>query len=237
VIRSASDGPGFESTGLGHSEPGLSKQRSKLVECPYTEEAFPGLKRQRMPMLIDEVASAWAPKLYKGHAMRRILLSMLSGILLVGFAKAQQAETTGETAENVKKEALAIEEEQRKCFLSTTSSDNRCADWIRNHAADGILHFTVEGGDPRSRTKGELVNELESGQRKWFKYEPFGHVVHVYGDGGNGTLAVVTYNVNGDVELYGKRSSVKEFCIDIWKKINGQWWCVLTSTHLRNLRN
>jgi ketosteroid isomerase-like protein len=156
--------------------------------------------------------------------IRRITLPMLFVILLVGYAKAQEA--SGDAADAVKKEILKLEEEKRACFLSTTSSNNYCADWIKNHDADGLVHVT--GPEARMRSKVELMNELKTGNRKLYRLNQHDHQVHVYGNGGDGTTAVVHYISDTTIELYGKgQSTIHASVTTVYYKQNGTWWTIV----------
>ena len=162
--------------------------------------------------------------------MRRILLSMLLTVSVSGLVKAQ--ETTGPVAEGVTKEVMQLEREKVQCFLSTAKSNNNCADWIQKNYADGDLDITNLGGGPRRRTKAEVMDEIRSGQRKFLAFAQTVHVTNVYGKGGDGTAAAMSYIADGTSETNGKRSNFNDFGVDIWVKQGGQWSLVLMNTRI-----
>jgi len=164
--------------------------------------------------------------------MRIILLAIVL-LSIVGSVKAQEA--TGPIAESVTKEVLQLEHEKIQCFLSTATANNSCADWLQKHYAAEDLDITSFGGGPRRRSKASVVEEIRSGTRKFVAFDQTNKVTNVYtatvgGKPGDGTTAVVTYLANGTSETNGRRSDFKEYCIDIWTKLDGQWVLVLMNT-------
>jgi hypothetical protein len=165
--------------------------------------------------------------------MRSIVLSLLLGISLAGLARAQQ-ETTGETAEQVRKVIMNFERQKQNCFSPIGEVINTwCADWVKWHDADGIVHYT----DDRVRPKAELMDELRSGMRRNLMARQTGHVIHIYGDGDDGTTAVVTYEGEGGGvgmgAMYGIpiNSGGHSLGIDVWQKVDGRWWFVVHCPH------
>lgn len=167
--------------------------------------------------------------------MRRILLSMLFVISVCGIAKAQGTtgpvaettgpvvETTGPVADQAIKEAKQLEVEKVQCFQSTAKGGSNCADWIEKNYAREDLDITRLGGEPRRRSKAQVVDEIKSGQRKFLDFAQTIHVTNVYGNGGDGTTVVVTYTADGTSENAGKRGTFDDFCIDVWYKQGGKW--------------
>src|ERR1700681_96087 len=91
--------------------------------------------------------------------MRRILLSMLLAVSLVGLVKAQ--EMTGDAAENDKKEILKIEQDKldalRKDGLRKNAS--AAADWFHRYDDDGMIMVNLDG---TITTKAEHEPKLRS---------------------------------------------------------------------------
>jgi hypothetical protein len=156
--------------------------------------------------------------------MRRILLSMLLAVSLVGFARAQEA--TGDKAEEVKGQILKLKQEQDRAFDSTGTSNNYATDWAERYEADGLVHMTE-----RLRNKTELLDELQNGKRKIITSKHYGHQFHVYGNGEDGTTVIVTYFIDVTLELDGKRTTRHNFAVDTFVHQKGQWWCVVHSAH------
>jgi hypothetical protein len=139
--------------------------------------------------------------------MQRFLLTILVAISLVGFVKAQ--EITGDKAEEVKKEIVKLEHEKDQALLSSRPA---CADWFDRHDADGLA-YTGPAGDVW--TKAQLIAGWRSGKREWHEIDHHTHNVHVYGSGGNGNTAVVTYVSAAKTE--------NRITTDVWVKQDGVW--------------
>ena len=159
--------------------------------------------------------------------MRKLALAILVAVASAGVIKAQQV--TGETFETVKKDVLQLEDEQRQCLLSGSS----CADWINKHYAEGALIVSDAAGTLRQGNKAQLLEDLKSGQVKVLANNQSAYLVHVYGSGGDGTAAVVGYNLDETIEIAGNRYNAKLFGCDIWHKQNGQWWNTMHSAQHR----
>jgi hypothetical protein len=157
--------------------------------------------------------------------MKRILLVIALTFTLVGLAKAQEA--TGQTAEKVKKEILQLEEEKCKVYMSTTGSSpdgSYAADWVARIDADDIAFIGVNG---RPRTKAEHIAGFRSGKTKVYLCIEHNPHVRIYGGGGDGTTAVVTYLHEVNDEHDGQRSTTKANGTDVFVKVDGAWrWVV-----------
>jgi ketosteroid isomerase-like protein len=154
--------------------------------------------------------------------MRGILSTVLLTILLVGFAKSQEA--TGAVAEQVKKEIIALEQEKERAFMSTTSGHNYSVEWLEAIEADDIA-FTNPYG---VYTKEKHISQVRAGQHKTYSVKGTDLHVRAYGDGGNGTTAVVTYLNESDGTHTGQtRSPIKTRGTDVFYKADGKWrWIV-----------
>jgi hypothetical protein len=160
--------------------------------------------------------------------MRRFLLSMLLVVSAFGVAKAQ--ETTGPVADQATKEVKQLENEKVQCFLSTAKGGSSCSDWIVKNYANEDLDISRLGGEPRRRSKSQVVDEIKSGQRKFLEFSQTIHVMNVYGNGGDGTTVVVTLTADGTSENNGKHGEFDDFCVDIWYKQGGKWSLILMNT-------
>ena len=160
--------------------------------------------------------------------MRRICLSVLLAASVVGLGKAQE-QATGDVAERVTKEILDIEQQKVNCFSNVGQLAGWSADWIKWHVADGEIHYT-----DRLRTKDEVMDELRTGMRRNINNVQYNNIVHVYGNGEDGTLAVVTNESKaGIIELYGIRhiGQGTGLGIDIWYRQAGRWWFIAHTPH------
>jgi hypothetical protein len=166
--------------------------------------------------------------------MRPVLLSLMLAVSLVGLATAQ--ETTGDAAEQVKKEVLELEHEKVQALVSNGPA---CADWFEHHEA--ATDVRVSGNGARD-TKAQAVARMRSQQKRVFSLNQYDEQVHVYGNGGNGTTAVVSYLQVGTraQEQEGKpstddskRSTTEGAGTDVWVKVDGQWWFVVHSGYPR----
>ena len=160
--------------------------------------------------------------------MRTIWLAALSAFLAAGLAGAQQ-QATGDVAERVTKEILDIEQQKGNCFSSVGQLAGWSADWFKWHVADGEIHYT-----DRLRGKEEVMDELRTGMRRNINNVQYNNIVRVYGDGEDGTLAVVTNQSDSNIiELYGIRHVSKGtgLGIDIWYRQAGRWWFIAHTPH------
>jgi hypothetical protein len=173
--------------------------------------------------------------------MRRILLMTLAAVSLVGVGNAQEA--TGPTAEKVKKEIIQLEREKIEEITTTTTTNDRSiiADWEKQIDADDI---DFESANGVYQTKAQIIDGFAAGKHKTWWVKPYDEHVRVYGDGGNGTVAVITYlNVSyglratkqnadcnfkdpGCAEMY-KPGLEKSQAVDVFLKLDGRWkWLV-----------
>jgi ketosteroid isomerase-like protein len=154
--------------------------------------------------------------------MRGILLTALLVVSSTTFVKAQEA--TGPAAEQVKKEILALEHEKERAFVSTTSGRNYAVEWLEAIEADDIA-FTNPYG---VYTKDKHIAQVRAGHHKTYSVRGSDFHVRVYGSGGNGTTAVVTYINQSDGTHTGQvRSAIKTRGTDVFYKNDGKWrWIV-----------
>jgi hypothetical protein len=167
-------------------------------------------------------------------AMRRLIFSIMLAVSFVSFAKAQ--ETTGNTADEVKKEVLKLEHEKVQALMA---SGPMCADWFERHEADSDVRIS---GNGTTDSKAGAVARMRSAQKRVFSLNQYDEQVHVYGNGENGTTAVVSYLQVGTraKEQEGKpstddnkRSTTEGAGTDVWVKVDGQWWFVVHSGYPR----
>lgn len=152
------------------------------------------------------------------------------GILLVGsiggVAKAQEAK--GEMAERVKKEILRLEDEKAKALMSTSSDEPHAAEWLQRVDADDMAYVRPDG---TMLTNTELIAQFRGGIHKTYSVKTFNQHVRVYGNGGDGTTAVVTYINESDGEhnhgSHGERYANRTMATDVFFKANGVWRYVL----------
>jgi hypothetical protein len=156
----------------------------------------------------------------------RIAVLAMLGLGFAGLAHAQ--ETTGPKADAVKKEIQKIEEEKLKAFQSTGTTNNICADWVKDNDAENIVHINADGTDD---TKAGLIKDLEKKNRILHSLHYGPQNIRVYGDGGKGTTAVTTYSTFDDIEVYGHRTNSEHHALDVWVKRDGKWWFVAHSVH------
>src|ERR1700694_431309 len=125
--------------------------------------------------------------------MRRILLAMLLAVSLVGFVKAQEA--SGDTAEEVKKEIMKIEQEKVSALGKGSSA---IADWFERYNADDLAHT-----DPGSgvRTKAQVIADFKSRKQKVVPGMFSDYRVRVHG---NGSTAILTYRNHNTVTIVDK---------------------------------
>jgi hypothetical protein len=154
--------------------------------------------------------------------MPRILLTILLAVSFVGLVEAQEA--TGDTAEKVKKEIIQLEHEKEKAYMSTTGSNPYAADWVARVDADDIAFFGQNG---QTKTKAEHVAGFRSGKSKIYFIKEHDMHVRIYGNGGNGTTAVVTYLHESTGDHQGQRVTVVANGTDVFVKVDGAWrWVV-----------
>jgi hypothetical protein len=156
--------------------------------------------------------------------MKRILLVALLTGLFGNIVTAQEA--TGKVAEQVKAEIIQFEHEEELAMMSSTSTTNNyAADWVQRVDADDIA-FTNPYG---VYTKAELVAQFREGKHKTYSAKAADLHVRVYGNGGDGTTAVVTYINASDGTHTGQaeRTAIKTRGTDVFIKVDGQWrWVV-----------
>lgn len=166
--------------------------------------------------------------------MRNIIFSMLLAVSFVSFASAQ--ETTGSAAEDVKKEVLKLEHEKVQALIT---NGPECADWFAHHEAENDVRISGNGS---TDSKALAVTRMRTSQKRVFSLKQYDEQVHVYGNGGNGTTAVVSYLQTGTraKEQEGKastedtaRSTTEGAGTDVWVKVDGQWWFVVHSGYPR----
>lgn len=151
-----------------------------------------------------------------------LIIFLAVSFSLVGVAKAQ--ETTGDTAEKVKKEILELEREKIQAQTSTTSGNNSAAQWLERVDADDIEFI---GYDGITKTKAQLLAEFRLGTHKTYSIQQLDVHVRVYGNGGNGTTGVITYLNVVDGDRHGQRSILKDNATDVFVKLDGVWrWVV-----------
>jgi hypothetical protein len=149
--------------------------------------------------------------------MRGILSSMLLGVLLVGSLDAQ--ETTGERAEEVRKEIVKIE-------LEKPMTGSEAADWVDRNSVADVVNTYSDGSTP---TKTEQIAALRSKKVHAITNNEYGQRVYVYD---NGTVAVCTYRQNATFERDGKLVSVHNLGTDVWVKVkDGEWRRIVHNVH------
>lgn len=168
--------------------------------------------------------------------MRRVPLVLVLAVLAVGFVRAQDStgaapgrmkELTADAAKRVKAEIMQLEQEKVNCFSHVGEDAGWSADWIKWHDADGIIHIS-----DRLRSKTEVMDELRSGMRRNLINSQTNHVLHIYGDGGDGTTVVESNtSPGGAMNMYGIRRAAgpggEGLGIDVWYKQGGRWWFIV----------
>ena len=159
--------------------------------------------------------------------MRRILLSGLLVVSVVGSANAQQA--TGAVAEEAKKEVMQFEKDKVPLLLEGGPA---FADFFDRVDADDVV---IIHGDGSTVTKADHVASWRSGGRKQLANNQHDDHVYVY-DKGN--VVIVTYvgttkgTKKDDVSGGVTTSTVR--CADTWVKQDGKWLRVVhANTDLR----
>jgi len=144
--------------------------------------------------------------------MRRILLAMLLAVSLVGFVKAQEA--SGDTAEEVKKEIMKIEQEKESALEKDASAQ---ADWFERYNADDLDETTTTFG---VRTKAQVLADFRSGNQKNIPVSSYDYRVRVHG---NGNTAILTYRNHNTVTIVDKTYAQEHFVTDVYVKEDGVW--------------
>ena len=144
--------------------------------------------------------------------MQRFLLTILLAASLVGLVKAQEA--TRDTAEEVKKEIMKIEEEKESALEKGASAQ---ADWFERYNADDLDETTTTFG---VRTKAQVLVDFRSGNQKNIPVSSYDYRVRVHG---NGNTAILTYRVNNIVKREGKAYAHEQFVSDVYVKEGGVW--------------
>src|SRR6516164_6134222 len=150
--------------------------------------------------------------------LRLILLTTLLTMGVVGLVQAQEA--TGETAEKVKQEIIQLEHDKEKAYMSTTGPHPYAADWVARVDADDIAFI---GQDGTTKTKAEHIEGFRSGKSKIYFIKEHDMHVRIYGEGGNGTTAVVTYLHESTGDHHGQRSTIVANGTDVFVKLDGVW--------------
>jgi Domain of unknown function (DUF4440) len=148
-------------------------------------------------------------------AMRRILLSMLLVVSLVGVVKAQ---TAGAAAEQAKKEILALENEKEQAMLRGSAAS---ADYYERYDVDDIAYPYPDGSLPN---KAEHIKALQNSERKLLAFTEEDMVVRIY-DQGN--VAVVTSREVQNTEINGKVAPRQALGATVYVKESGEWRRVL----------
>jgi hypothetical protein len=174
------------------------------------------------------------PEKWSKSSMRRFIFCIMLAVSFASFAKAQ--ETSGKTAEDVKKVVLKLEHEKVQALVA---NGPECADWFEHHEAESDVRISGNGSRD---TKARAVARMRTSQKRVYSLNQYDELVHVYGDGGNGTTAVVSYLQTGTraKEQEGKastddtaRSTTEGAGTDVWVKVDGQWWFVVHSGYPR----
>jgi hypothetical protein len=157
------------------------------------------------------------------ETMRRILLSGLLAVSVVGSVNAQQA--TGAAAEEAKKEVMQFEKDKVPLLLKGGPA---FADFFDRVDADEVV---IIDGDGSTITRAKHVANWRSGGRKQLANNQHDHHVYVY-DKGN--VVIVTYIGTTKDDMHGKISTSTVRCADTWVKQDGKWLRVVhANTNLR----
>src|ERR1700680_179600 len=102
--------------------------------------------------------------------MKKILLSILAVVTVVGVAKAQEA--TGPATEKVKKEIIQLEREKIKQITTTTTTNDRSiiVNWEKQIDADDI---DFESANGVYQTKSEIIDGFATGKHKTWWVKPY----------------------------------------------------------------
>jgi hypothetical protein len=161
------------------------------------------------------------------RTMRKIPLSGLLVVLVVGSVNAQQA--TGPVAEEAKKEVMQFEKDKVPLLLKGGSA---FADFFDRVDADDVV---IIHGDGNSVTRAEHVADWRSGGRKQLSNNQHDQQAYVYD---HGNVVVVTYvgTTTGTKkdDMNGKVTTSTVRCVDTWVKQDGKWLrAVHANTNLR----
>jgi ketosteroid isomerase-like protein len=144
--------------------------------------------------------------------MYRTLLVILLIFGSAGLVKAQ--ETTGEKAEEAKKEILKIELD--KIAIHNANGDTT-ADWDMHNSAENVVNFSRGA----FRTEAEVTAGIRAGKTYIIDQKQYDHKVVIYN---NGTVAVVTYLQDATFREDGKPVVHNNACMNVWAKSpDGQW--------------
>jgi ketosteroid isomerase-like protein len=144
--------------------------------------------------------------------MKRFLLVILLVVSSVGLVKAQ--ETTGEKAEEAKKEILKIELD--KISIHNANGDTT-ADWDMQNSAENVVNFSRGA----FRTEPEVTASIRAGKTYIIDQKQYDHKVVIYN---NGTVAVVTYKQDATFREDGKPVPHNNLCMNVWvKSPDGKW--------------
>jgi hypothetical protein len=144
--------------------------------------------------------------------MRKIVLSMFLGALIVGPVCAQ--ELTGDKAEAAKKEILSLEHEKVAGLRGENSGH---ADWVEHYDSDSIVQVNADGS---TRTKAQHLSELRAKDSKVLTMNQYQYEMHVYNEG---STVVVTNRATGTLQQHEEIIPVESRFTDVWVKQNGQW--------------
>jgi len=126
--------------------------------------------------------------------MRRLFLSVLCAVLLLGLASERTASGSGaDTDEQIKDEILKME---RSKVEALKAGGEVAAKWFEDYYTDDIDYIS---GNGHVFTKNDTVNEFRSGVRKLRVVIHDDYRVRVYGN-----TAVLTYRGNDIMDRNGK---------------------------------
>lgn len=149
--------------------------------------------------------------------MRIILLSMLLGVSLVGFANAQ--EMTGEKAEQVKKEIMQIEHNKAGA-INAGKGIAGITDWFEHVNDPDMIYFYQDHEGLHLITRDEKVAQFRTGELKVLSTHYSDYRVRVFGDG---NAAILTYRADAKIEVKGKPYTDQTFNTEVYAKDNGVW--------------
>jgi hypothetical protein len=144
--------------------------------------------------------------------MQRFTLAILLAVSLVSSVKAQ--ETTGERAEEAKKEIIKIELVKLPDLLKNGSA---AADWFDRNNADGVVLMS----DGAFHTKAQQLASLRSQELYLLTNKQYGHRVRVYNDG---NMAVCSYLQEATFKRKGQPVTVHNLGTDVWVKFEDGMW-------------
>jgi hypothetical protein len=159
-----------------------------------------------------EMTASSVLKSKEGATMREILLSMVLVVSTAGVARAQQ--TTGDKAEEAKKEVMKIELDKAPILLS---NGDATAEW-HNRINDPSGVNLTRG---RFLSNEEEVKLIRSGETHMLANKQYDHKVVIYN---NGTVAMVTYVQDAVFRRDGKPVPLHALCMNIYIKFDdGRW--------------